>query len=180
MGILKGLCSMHLSDDQARLITAEAGLEHMPTLEKRQILQTCLVLLSSHFAVTAKSFNKNVVACLYRALQFLHQQRVALKQARDADLRKIEDDFFARAEGLLDRRRFVVVGKERSTERQALAVADDAKKGGSARFVENMVVPRFWLLALKGCPVTVELIRRADERILAYLADGERKRAARA
>ncbi|GAQ80299.1 Nucleosome assembly protein NAP-1 [Klebsormidium nitens] len=106
-----------------------------------------------------------------RALQFLHQQRVALKQARDADLRKIEDDLFACAEGLLDRRRFVVVGKERSTERQALAVADDAKKGGSARFVENMVVPRFWLLALKGCPVTVELIRRADERILAYLAD---------
>lgn len=51
-------------------------------------------------------------------------------------------------------------------------------KGGAVRFVEDMVVPRFWLLALKGCPVTVELIRRADERILAYLADGERNVAA--
>lgn len=110
-----------------------------------------------------------------RALQSLHQQRVGLKQARDAAIRKIEDDFAARAESLLDRRRFIVVGKERSTERKALAVADREQTGGRGRYAEDVVVPRFWLLALKGCPVTVELIRRADERLLAFLADSEQK-----
>eukprot|EP00897_Mesotaenium_endlicherianum_P001837 jgi/Mesen1/1681/ME000137S00599 len=88
-------------------------------------------------------------------LRHLHEKQKRLRVERDSQVARLQAELEGQSAGIFSRRRALVVGE---------AAADSS--GHTA-----MAVPRFWLLALKGCPTTVELIRRRDEALLAHLTD---------
>eukprot|EP00271_Cylindrocystis_brebissonii_P015232 TRINITY_DN374_c1_g3_i1.p1 TRINITY_DN374_c1_g3~~TRINITY_DN374_c1_g3_i1.p1 ORF type:complete len:663 (+),score=184.26 TRINITY_DN374_c1_g3_i1:187-2175(+) len=89
-----------------------------------------------------------------KALQYLHQKKKAAQQEHARGVAKLRDSLEKAAAGVYARRKGAVCGKALDSGRP-----------------EDMAVEKFWLLALKGCSATVELIRKRDEGLLACLAD---------
>eukprot|EP00850_Spirogloea_muscicola_P010106 SM000058S18536 [mRNA] locus=s58:470200:475719:+ [translate_table: standard] len=89
------------------------------------------------------------IARRVQALQTMQLELRNLKDEQAMEVDLLQTKFESLCVDVFRQRKTVVMGK---TEGQ-------------------MAVPRFWLLALKACPSTVELIRRRDEPVLASLMD---------